>query len=176
MVMPPCGTFRYAGIVPPEPSTRWRLSNQESIEAEHHGPLFANRLVGLNPTVKISGDWITLKASKRHRAQVSSVAFRLDSHFLQLFRSGDVLNVVRTATADIGLSITRLGNLVAAVGAATQVPLGEDISVRGGSDGDPWQHQLRHFRHIDTWLDVSVQHLTSRLRKGHQKAIGNYHV
>ena len=177
MVMPPCGTFRYAGVIPANPAAGWYLENQESIDTEDRGPLFVNRLVGLSPKVKISGGWVTLTASGRRRSQAASIAFQLGSGFTQWFQSNDILNVVRTATADIGVSLLRAGNLIAAAGAVTQVPLGEAISVHGGSNPDLRDHAFGLFsRAVDTWLDISFGSQTLRLRAGPEIIIGDYSV
>ena len=181
--MPPCGTFRYAGIVPDDlrRAGGWKLKDQSGAPAGILGflsgrgdSLFRNRLVGLQPNVEISDRHVILKASGRRRAQVRSAAIELDAPLIDVFKGGDVLSVVRTATADIGVSLLRATQLVFAVGAVTEVSLGGDVTVRGGPelnfaapDSDQWPR-------AETWVDVSTSGTATRLRGNEESSIGHY--
>jgi hypothetical protein len=188
MVMPLCGTFRYAGIVPDSESAResgrWKLKDQSGaapvvkwgiFEFWKRDALRDNRLVGLRPTLRIADDRLILTASWRRRAQVRSAALELDRSLIERLQAGDVLTLVRTATADIGISLLRGGGLLWTAGAVTAVPLGQQIEVRGGPRQDfskPGSHEPR----VDTWVDVSQSGHASRLRTGEESTVGRYRV
>ena len=117
MVMPLCGTFRYAGVVPADGlrSGPWMLQDASAASATRRGDaLFDNRLIGLQPTLEISNGQLVLKASSRDRAQISPASLQVDPALIELFRTGDVLHLARTGTADIGVSVVR-GLVVARV-------------------------------------------------------------
>src|ERR1700674_4229342 len=135
MVMPLCGTFRYAGVVPADGlrSRRWTLQDASGASATgRRNALFDNRLVGLQPTLEILDGQLGLTASSRERAQVFSASLQVDAALIEVCRSGDVLHLVRTGTADIGVSVVRARQLIFALGAVTAVPIGEGIFVQGG--------------------------------------------
>lgn len=156
MVMPPSGTFQYAGVVP-EGSGTWRLTDKSGAASSEHGDsLFDNRLVGLQPSLKIIDAGLTpdvrtspftgsvrpqvllsrmtLRADGKDRASVAAFSFCVDQALTNAFRPGDVLYIASTACGGLGLSVVRGGRLVAAVGAVTAVPHGESVSVRIPSD------------------------------------------
>jgi hypothetical protein len=177
--MPLCGTFRYAGVVPADgpQSYRWTLQDESGASAKAQGdPMFDNRLVGLHPLLQVSTDQLILRAFSPHRAEVSSAALKLDPDLIQSFRQGDVLNLVRTGTADIGISLVRRKQLIFAVGAATEVPVGEAVSVRAGSCLDSPKLDLEHWPRKDTWVDVAVSGETGRLRAGDKTVLGDYAI
>jgi len=200
MAMPPCGTFHYVGLIPntdgAEGSSQWTLKDQSSgatrtrvtapqfWNAPHRGSthdhdkalsqLRDNRLVGLEPTLRIYGCQLHLEASHRDWAQVRFASMELDRSLIDSFRSGDVLTLVRTCSANIGVSLLRHDQLIVAAGAVTATALGGAICVGNGpvtvEDGPGgWPRQ-------DTWVDVSVLAETVRLRAGDATAIGNYKV
>jgi len=154
MVMPPSGTFDYVAIVPEPANTgscSWELHLRDPVEprGDH---LSSSRLVGLSPRLQIvdaglpsdtemaGSNWpvppkvlrsqITLTASERVNATVSSVSFYLDKGLISALRPNDVLHLVRTPNAGLGVSVIRDGQLVVAVGAITAVPLGRNVEER----------------------------------------------
>jgi hypothetical protein len=197
MVMPLCGTFHYAGVVPglqvSQESGQWTFEDQSGAEtvppvdspaswklwkrlarpAGGHDRLRDNRLVGLQPVVRISGSQLILQAASRHRAEVRSASVELDRTLLEGLQPGDRIELVRTGTADIGVSVLRTGELLWAVGAVTTVPLGPILRVRGGptmnSGLDEWPRK-------DTWVDVSIEGDTSRLHDGEELNLSEYRV
>lgn len=56
------------------------------------------------------------------------ISFAVDSALLRTLRANDHVHIVRTWHGGIGLSIVREGELVAAVGAVTKIPLGSGVS------------------------------------------------
>ena len=73
---------------------------------------------------------ITLSASDRWNATVTSFSFSVERGLVRVLRPGDVLHISRTGCGGIGLSILRDDQLVATAGAISSVPLGVDVSVR----------------------------------------------
>ena len=179
MVMPACGTFHYSGVVPGAKaaleSGHWTLEDQSG--AALRAPtseLRDNRLLGLAPTLRISECHLVLETASRHRAQIRSASLEIDRSLIERLQGGDVLTLIRTATADIGISVLRRGQLMVAVGAVTVTPLGDEVRVR---DGPVVEHAMagpEEWPRTDTWIDVSVSAETLRLRGGEATAIGSY--
>jgi len=118
---------------------------------------------------------VILKADGRSRAGIASASLELDRSSIDAWQAGDVLTLVRTGTADIGISLIRHGQLMA-VGAVTTIPLGNDVVVQGGplfnraaGNPEPWPRP-------DTWVDVSVLGDTNRFREGEARALRGYRV
>ena len=178
MVMPSCGTFCYSGVVPDSKaalaSGDWTLQDQSGAALEAFtSELRSNRLVGLEPTLRISKGQLVLETASRHRAQVRSAALEIDRSLIKGLRSGDVLTLIRTGTADIGISVLRNAQLMVAVGAVTVAPLGDAVRVRGGPVVEHGTG-LERWPRTDTWIEVSVSDETRRLRGGEATAIANY--
>jgi hypothetical protein len=198
MVMPNCGTFYYVGVVPPTADARrsgqWTLADLSGAPhskpktafsltswwrgSTHYGPhgnLRDDRLVGLEPKLRITDDGLLLEAASRDQAQIRSASVGVDARLLDSMRSGDSFYLARTHTADIGLSLLRGSRLVFAIGAVTVIPLGDNIRVRGGpahsADIASTDWPRRH-----TWVDISLLSEARRLTGGQQTAIGDYTV
>jgi hypothetical protein len=73
---------------------------------------------------------VTLTVTEKKHAIASSFSFNVDRELIAMLRPNDVLYISRTHCAGLGLSILRDGELVAAAGAVTCVPLGPTVSVR----------------------------------------------
>jgi|SRR3954447_12687966 hypothetical protein len=177
--MPASGTFFYAGFVPatgdPRDGGSWPLEDRSGAPRRLIGlrRLRDNRLVGLQPTARLTRDHMVIEATDRNRAEVRSAAFELDPHLIDVLRGGDLVAVVRTATADLGLSLLRHGDLIAAAGALTATPLGAAVRVADG----PERHPLEAWSSSpDAWVDVTVADHTTRLRRGEAASIGGYVV
>lgn len=152
MSIPLCGTFDYVAVVP-------ELSNQAPWAVQLREPIDLtgddrtdDRLVGHSPTLEISDGGITpdvpksvssgpvrplvlrsrltLRATARKHARVASVAFHVDRALTMALLPGDVLFLTRTGSTGLGLSIVRRGQLIAAVGAGSAVPLGDHVRIR----------------------------------------------
>ena len=67
-------------------------------------------------------------------ASASSLSFSVDRELVAMLRENDSLNITRTPRGGFGLSVIRDGNLIAAVGAVSYVPLGPDVSVHTPGD------------------------------------------
>jgi len=198
MVMPLCGTFHYAGVVPETsvdresglwqledrsgaiPPTRassrpwWKFWTRDPTRDADMNPLRDNRLVGLQPTLRILGGRLVLEAGARHRAEVRSASLELNESLIESLHCGDVLTLVRTRTADIGVSLLRDGRLIVAAGAVTAVTLGDNVAVRGGPVVDFSAHGPEQPPRRETWVDVSVSGETRRLREGEETTLHDY--
>lgn len=183
MAMPPCGTFRYAGTVPwtkaDRESGRWQLEEQfgpwaESDRAVRGNPLRDNRLVGLTPTLRIVGGDLVLEAPSQFRSQIRSATFQLAESLIADFQGGDLFWLVRTVTADIGVSLLRDNRLIVAAGAVTITPLGDSVSVLSGPEFDVSRRVREAWPRTDTWVDVAVRGEGQRLRRGEQARIRDY--
>src|SRR5688500_8640248 len=127
MVMPNCGTFHYVGVVPPTADARrsgqWRLEDISGARRGTSTPassvanfgarledddlyddLTDDRLVGLEPTLRITDDGLLLEASRRDRARIRSASVSMDARLLDSMQSGDSFYLARTHTADLAFS------------------------------------------------------------------------
>lgn len=148
MVMPASGTFDYVVVVPDDPKQQGRPwpARLRSVNSRDE-TLSGTRLVGLTPRLQITdagptpnagwnrGRWLpsvprgrmTLSASSRRAATVASASFHVDMGLIRSFQPGDIVNLARTGTGGLGISVVRGETLLAAVGAVTAVPLGNDL-------------------------------------------------
>jgi hypothetical protein len=153
MAIPLCGTFEYVVVVPQAGENRapWRVQLCKPIEPTGDD-VRDDRLVGHSPSLDISAagmtpdmrtspftgtagprvlrSRMTLTATKRTHARVASVSFHVDQALTTALLPRDMLFLARTACGGLALSIVRDGQLVAAAGAASAVPLGELVRVR----------------------------------------------
>ena len=136
MVMATCGTFDYKFVVP-DGSFNGNRQMQGTLRVPIQGD--QERLLGHAPllqTVEYHRDqrqWlcrVTLTAGEKKHATASSFSFSVDRALVAMLRANDVLYIGRTHCAGLGLSILRDGELIAAAGAVTCVPLGPTVSVR----------------------------------------------
>ena len=194
MVMPLCGTFHYAGVVPDTRAAResgqWQLQDESGAEVRYRpwwkvwkrdptgdadlDALRYNRLIGLRPTLRISGGHLVLQAPGRPWAQIRSASLELAPSFIESSRGGDILTLVRTGTADVGVSVVRRGRLMVAAGALTAIPLGDDVVVRDGPTVDLSADGPERWPRLDTWIDISVSGEARRLRGGEGTTISDY--
>src|SRR5687768_5263527 len=176
MAMLVCGTFHYAGIVPDtteaRESGRWKLKDQSNaaprtdVIPDEWKRLRDNRLVGLEPTLRISAPRLRLEAVGQRFAMVHSASFDLDRSLIETFQGGDVLTLVRTQPADVGVSLLRRGELVVAIGAITATPLGAGVIVQAEPVLDDPSDTREFFMRHGRWVDVSVAGDTVRLGPG----------
>jgi len=152
MVMPLCGTFDYVAVVPDDAADGLFVCQAESHEdvPMQGSHLSDDRLVGLTPTLAVTDAGLTpendkglpwvmralmrLTAKSEARATVAEAGFHVDRALARRMLPGDILHLGRTGCAGLGLSIVRQGQLVAAVGAVTTVPLGHGITARSPYD------------------------------------------
>jgi hypothetical protein len=198
MVMPPCGTFHYAGVVPDaiadresgqwqlddqsgasrlaegSPSASWKFWKRDPTHGTNLDRLRDNQLIGLQPRLRIRGGQLVLEAASRHRAEIRSASLELDESLIESFQGSEFLTLVRTDTADIGVSLLRGNQLLVAVGAVTATPLGDDVAVQGGPAVDYSARGPEQWPRRDTWVDVSVSGEVQRLRGGQETTIRDY--
>ena len=153
MTISRAGTFEYVAIVPEsgEDQTRWKVRLRAPIGPTAAGRM-DERLVGHSPTLEISDAGIapaeemsplggrvrprvlrsrlTLTASASSCALVASAAFHVDRALTMALSPRDMLCMARTPCGGLALSIIRSGQLVAAAGAVSAVPLGDFVHVR----------------------------------------------
>ena len=146
MAIAPSGTFRYRVVVPgTSDRDSWEVQ-AESLDTRTTNGRPLERLVGLSPLLSISDAGIidnpgpgrprvarsrvTLTASAQEGALLPRIAFYVDRTLVRAMRPADVLTMVRTARGGLGLSVVREGDLVAAAGAITAVPLGTHVRAR----------------------------------------------
>jgi hypothetical protein len=125
VAIPPCGTFQYVAVVPESEGDRTSWNVRLCAPVELTGDdLRDDRLVGYSPTLELSDAGITpdVRISSNGRARPRVLSPR------------DMLFMARTGCGGLGVSIVRDGQLIAAVGAASAVPLGELLHVRIPSD------------------------------------------
>ena len=196
----PCGTFRYFTIVPGEPwdeqSSRWPVQLAEKIDETGDEEL-DSRLTGHSPYLEITDGGRTpnpsvsrpsvfrsrlrLIASERKNSSVSSASFYVAKDLTSRFKPGDVLHMARTGYRGLGLSLLRENRLVFAVGAVSNVPLGDDVQAE-----TPWdlvRETESVFRKVDPnfrWssftelpLQISIGGHSRILFRGWQE-LGNY--
>jgi hypothetical protein len=147
MVMPASGTFDYVAIVPEAAADGvFECATQSREQIPITGDeLSDGRLVGLGPRLTVSDAGLppeaggapggmrrrfTLTADSQDRATVAEASFHVDRVLARRMLPGDVVHIGRTACAGLGLSIVRKGELVAAVGAVTAIPLGHSVGAR----------------------------------------------
>ena len=156
MAIPLCGTFQYMAVVPESVGDRasWNVRLCRSIELTGND-LLDDRLVGHSPTLELSDAGITpdvripppgrarprvlrsqmtLTAANRSHARVASATFHIDQALGTILSPRDMLFMARTHCGGLGISIIRDGQLIAAEGVASAVPLGEFVHVRIPSD------------------------------------------
>ncbi len=144
-MMPPAGTFDYVTTIPEKPAgslCEWEVRLRSPVK-QTGSDVSDRRLVGYAPRLRITDagltpdpgprrpsvmrSQITLTAPGPQNATVSAMSFHVDRDLISLLEPGDDLHMSRTKCAGLGLSILRGGKLLAAVGAVTAVPLGDDF-------------------------------------------------
>jgi len=123
---------------------------------------------------------ITLTGGEGRHASVRSASFSVDRGLVRVLRQGDVLYISRTLCAGLGLSILRDGQLVAAAGAITSVPLGTDVSARHPGDLVEQAEQIfrtrdPQYRTRESPIELSVAGVT-RILHGGRPTLGPYEV
>ena len=153
MVLPTGGNFDYVAVVPDgadDGNFECETRSLEPARFMEHKRFGRQRLVGMAPTLTVaeaglpseSGPgrpWVmrsrlTLTATSPERATVAKAAFHVDRALARRMLPGDVVHLGRTDCAGLALSILRKGELVAAVGAVTIVPLGQTVRAKLPND------------------------------------------
>ena len=145
MAMLPGGTFDYVAVVPGDVDDglfTCQASCREPVAetgVRHAGdqlvglaPMLTVIDAGVPPSTDFGRPWVsrsqlTLEATSEERATAAAAACWVDRALTRRMRPGDVIHLVRTHAFALALSIVRKGELVAAVGAVTQVPLGDRL-------------------------------------------------
>lgn len=145
IVIPLQGTFEYVAVVPDWQGNAFccqaRLQGQLGNDREQ-----ISRLVGPSPWLQVEDAGPTpnpsvsnpatersrlrLTATDTREASVAEASFIVDRGVMSALHPGDLLHLVLTSCGRIGISAIRLNQLVFAVGAITQVPLGCNFEAR----------------------------------------------
>lgn len=142
------GTFHYVGVVPGDwPSDAVMFEVRDVSDTPHS----QRRLVGLSPRLEVvdlgttarrtlpesdaTGERVplttfVLRSADPSGASIAGFSFALDRGFGERSLPGDVWHLVRTFGAGLGVSVLRQGRLVAAIGVASNVPLGLHLQAR----------------------------------------------
>jgi hypothetical protein len=125
-MMPPCGTFWYVGVLDGPPFRIEQMQSLDRAGAKSHpdDSLAGRRLVGLEPSLEVGEEELIIRAATQSRANTAAVSFATDPGVLRALQPQDVIHVVRTGSADLGMSVLRHDELVVAIGAVTRVSLG----------------------------------------------------
>lgn len=122
-------------------------------------------LVGHHPRIRFWGDLMHLEASDPSGATLRRAAYVVGDAVLLIAQAKDSLNLKCTATGDLALSVVRGGQLVLALGAVAEVPLGEHLSATNRFEGD------------EVWLEVTTPRQDScRLRERESGRVDGYDV
>jgi hypothetical protein len=130
-------------------------------------PLDDDRLLGYSPSLQIADaghapsethpairrSRFTLSAPRRLNAGASAASFYVDREVTRAFNPGDVLHLVRTRCAGLGLSLLRNGRLILALGAINAVPLGDNV--QASTPGDLIRQAEFVFRQRDPAFELS---------------------
>jgi hypothetical protein len=165
MAIHPSGTFDYEAAFT-EQSFRGSDILLRGADRDGGGE---ERLVGLRPDIRLGDDLLVIFTSERRSAGVRHASFPVGDAVSLAARPGDRLHVARAGTGDIGLSLLRGGRLVVAVGAVTEVPLG-DVRAAHGTDGS-WERPS-----ADRWLEFTAGGERLTLRGREFAEVGGYHV
>jgi hypothetical protein len=185
MSIGPEGTFEYVFDVNAD------LRRRGEVAARAPDPVGAatKRLLGGSPTLRAvhyeRQAWqlyarLTLTAADSHDALVAQASFSVDRNLIHMLREGDSLYVSRTACGGVGLSVIREGGLIAAAGAITHVPLGNDAFARLPLDlirqaESLFQTRDAEYEMGDCPLELSIAGET-RILHGGSPQIGPYDV
>lgn len=127
-------------------------------------------LVGPSPKLRLWEDRLAIFTPEKRRASMRDASFPVGDAVGLAARPGDRLYVSRDGTGGIGLSLLRARELVLAVGAVADLPLGAGVSVSRGSDGS-WEKPSRN-----TWLEFEVGSERVALRGREFARAGDYHL
>lgn len=184
-------TFRYVAIVPErsgESDFECRGKLREPIVTTSHclsdAPLIRVRADGLTPDAGPHRPWvmrsrITLCASEGRQGTAAETWFHVDRALTSCMRAGDELHLARTASAGLGLSVIRGGELIVAAGAVTSVPLGQLVRARIPNDliadaEEVFRKRDPAFRFPVLPIEVSVD--SRMILYGGYGTIGDYRV
>jgi hypothetical protein len=148
MAMPASGTFDYVAIVPEaadDGNFECTVQSAEAPRISAHN-LIDDRLVGLTPKLTVAEAGITpdpgpgrpfvmrsrltLTASSPENATVAAASFHVDRALARRMQPGDRLHLGRTHRGGLALSLVRKSELVVAVGAVIDVPLGRLVTAK----------------------------------------------
>ena len=120
--------------------------------------------------MELSEGSIVLKATDKADATVSEASFQLDSALLSVLRPGDLVQLKRTLSLGVGVSVIRQGRPLFAVGAVTGMQLGGIVLRNGCSTrGNTAPSQ-------NTWVEVRCGGEIQILHSGQECSMGDYGI
>lgn len=197
MAIHPLGRFDYRAIVPDrfvdaefECVMGRRLPARPGTDPEEclagSAPILRVTNAGLTPDAGPQRPWVkrtrfTLIATGIRAADPhAGISCHIDQSLTERMRSGDTIYLARTMCGGIGLSVVRDDELVVAVGAITDVPLGRCVTA--GIPGDLIQSAGAIFRERDPEfgfhelpIEVGADGATSILATG-RRTLGRHRV
>jgi len=194
-VILPSETFDYVATVPSSAADGvFECQTRCREEVPDRGSRHDNRLVGMTPTLSVTETqlpnadgtiepWmrgqLTLVASPGdRRASAGTFSFCVDRMVTKLLLPGDAIHLV--GGEDVGLSVFRQAELLLAVGAIVQMPLGRSIKVRHPSDlveaaEAIYRQRDPTFEFLELPVEVGVGSQCCILYVGHQQ-LGGYEI
>jgi hypothetical protein len=91
-------------------------------------------LVGHTPKLRFWNDRVVVLAADSTRSAMRWASFPVGDVVFLVARAGDVLGMVRSGTGDLGLAIVRENQLVVALGAVTELSLGDNVKAANRFD------------------------------------------
>ena len=131
-----------------------------------------DRLVGHQPMIRFWSDRLVLVAAEKSHSSSRNFSFAIGDAVSLSAQPGDLLQVVRTGSGGIGLSLHREGLLVLAIGAVTAVGLGVDIKVMK----EPPRSNSFLPSLIDRWLKFQFENEDLVLRQREFARIKNFEI
>lgn len=198
MVIPPCGTFDYVAVVPEtiaDGAFQCPARSRETIEKR--GSVLADyRLVGSAPYLCVTDDSLTSKeyggrpetmrtrvtlSARTRDAQVAETYFHVSKRLTTRLAPGDVLYLSATNCGGLALSAVRSDKLIAAAGAVTRVPLGDNVKAITPRDliADAtacFRRRDREFEFLELPLEVTVDGVSAILYAGGGREVGQYEI
>jgi len=186
MVMHISGTFDYTFVVPGGPKSGSRrmqgtLTRPPELDDRRllgHAPILEAVEYEKQPGERYSR--ITLKPGDQTHATAGLFSFTVDRDLITMLRQDDVLHISRTGCAGVGVSVLTGGKLIAAAGAVSRVPLGENVDVRHPWDlvrraEEVFRERDADYDMLDAPVELSVGGVTKILNSG-RPTIGSYEI
>src|SRR5262249_53384002 len=126
-------------------------------------------LVGPSPKLRFWNDRLVIVASEESNSTFRNVSVLIGDAVKSAAQAGDRLYIIRTGCGGIGLSVLRREELILAIGAIAEVPLGNEIKVTWHPLRASWNDFV-----TDTWLELRVQSHSITLRERETAEIEDY--
>lgn len=173
------GTFEYHGVAPLQfPVSHGIDLVQTSLPSDtlSNFPDEHRRLVGFNPRLEFDGDQAIIRALPNDHAACSTFSFFIPKQVWNLINPNDEVHLVRTRSANLGVSVTRGEQLVFAFGAVCSLPLGQ-VSVYHSRRIRKWESSEAPDKRIECYLEfVFGNDKNRRVHDGEAAKIHGYSI